>query len=105
MLNLRQEKRLDIITKAKLREICKKYPVVRKANEKWMLVMGNCHPKEHKELKQTFKRADRVGAKRNKTCFDIMNNDFRLITEIDYETQEVFILEFLTRAQYTRKYC
>ena len=63
------------------------------------------HPKEHKELKQTFKRADRVGTKtkKEKTCFDIMNNDFRLITEIDYDTQEVFILEFLTHAQVRQK--
>ena len=96
---------MDIITKAKLLNISKKYPVARIANEKWMLIMSNCHPKEHKELKQTFTRADPVGAKKDKTCFDIMNNDFRLIIEIDYDTQEVFILEFLTHAQYTRKYC
>jgi len=105
MRNYKREKKLDIITRAKLRNIGKKYPVARKANEKWMLVMSNCHPKEHRELKQTFTRADRVGAKKDMTCFDIMNNDFRLITEIDYDTQEVFILEFLTHAQCTRKYC
>ena len=31
--------------------------------------------------------------------FDIMNNNFRLITEIYYKEQEVFILEFLIHAQ------
>jgi mRNA-degrading endonuclease HigB of HigAB toxin-antitoxin module len=96
---------LDIITKAELREICKKYPIARKANENWMKIIENCHPKDHRELKQTFKRADRVGSKKDKTCFDIMNNNFRLIMEIDYEEQDVYILEFLTHAQYIRDYC
>lgn len=96
---------MDIITKAKLRSICKKYPIARKANENWMLVIENCHPKDHKELKQTFERADRIGSEKDKTCFDIMNNNFRLITEIDYTTQELFICEFLTHAQYIRKFC
>ena len=96
---------MDIVTKAKLREICKKYPVARKANERWMKVIENCHPKSHRELKQTFSRADRVGVEKDKTCFDIMNNNFRLITEIDYKEQELFILEFLTHAQYSKDYC
>ncbi len=36
------------------------------------------------------------------TFFNIAGNDFRLITAIHYRTQLIFILRFLTHAEYSK---
>jgi mRNA interferase HigB len=51
------------------------------------------------EVRQTFPSADSVG---NKTVFNIKGNAYRLITAIHYNTQTIYIREFLTHAEYDK---
>jgi len=56
------------------------------------------------ETRRTFPHADQVRVKSAKTVtiFNVCGNDFRLITAIHYDQQKVFILDFLTHAEYSR---
>ena len=40
----------------------------------------------------------------NLTCFNIGGNNFRLLTLISYERQQVHVHELMTHEQYTKKY-
>ena len=55
------------------------------------------------DVRQTFRHADAIKGT-NLTCFNIAGNNFRLITIVRYDLQEVFVIELLTHAQYNRKY-
>jgi mRNA interferase HigB len=56
------------------------------------------------ETRRTFPHADQVKVKsgRTVTVFNVCGNDFRLITAIHYDRRKVFILDFLTHAEYSR---
>jgi len=53
-----------------------------------------------------FTWASGAGAIRgtNLTCFNIGGGNFRLLTVISYDRQEIAIHELLTHAQYDKKY-
>ncbi|MGA3008459.1 MAG: type II toxin-antitoxin system HigB family toxin, partial [Opitutaceae bacterium] len=53
--------------------------------------------------RQSFSHADQVTVKSNRTVtvFNI-TNDYRLITAIHYNRQEVFTMRFLTHAEYSK---
>jgi len=55
------------------------------------------------QARQTFPHADQVTVKSNRTVtiFNI-TNDFRLITAIHYNRQEIFTMRFLTHAEYSK---
>jgi mRNA interferase HigB len=56
------------------------------------------------ETRRTFPHADEVvvGSGRPVTVFNIAGNNYRLITAIHYDRQRVFVLGFLTLAEYDR---
>jgi mRNA interferase HigB len=51
------------------------------------------------ELKQVYRNADLVG---RRTVFNIAGNKYRLIARVNYQTQRVFVLYLLTRAEYDK---
>jgi mRNA interferase HigB len=53
---------------------------------------------------ETFPHADQVtvASKRTVTVFNIGGNNYRLITAIHYNTKIVYILRFLTHAEYDK---
>ncbi len=71
----------------------------------WYLEMKRCTAANPAELRQTFPTADPVGKSNKQTCFNIKGNNYRLIVQIIYKAQLVYVNEFLTHAEYTRKYC
>ena len=56
------------------------------------------------DTRKTYPHADQVKVRSGRvvTVFNICGNDFRLITAIHYDRQKVFILNFLTHAEYSR---
>jgi mRNA interferase HigB len=56
------------------------------------------------DLRQTFPNADplRVASGRTVVVFNIAGNRYRLITAIHYNMRKVFVLRFLTHAEYDR---
>ncbi|MBP8256148.1 MAG: type II toxin-antitoxin system HigB family toxin [Opitutaceae bacterium] len=63
--------------------------------------MKPCKWQNLAQTHQSFPHADQITVKsgRTVTVFNI-TNDFRLITAIHYNRQEIFTLRFLTRADY-----
>ena len=57
------------------------------------------------DLRQTFPSADpvRVASGRTVVVFNIAGNQYRLITAIHYNMRKVFVLRFLTHAQYDKE--
>jgi mRNA interferase HigB len=58
------------------------------------------------ETRRMFPHADQVKVKSGKlvTIFNLCGNDFRLITAIHYDRRKVFVLNFLTHAEYSRNH-
>ena len=57
------------------------------------------------DLRQTFPNADpvRVASGRTVVVFNIAGNRYRLLTAIHYNMRKVFVLRFLTHAEYDRE--
>ena len=56
------------------------------------------------DTRKTYPHADQVKVRSGRvvTVFNIAGNDFRLMTAIHYDRGRVFILDFLTHAEYNR---
>ncbi len=95
---------MKVITVAKLRQISRQYPDVEKSLQRWIKIVEGCEAGHIVDLRKTFPTADAVGVERMYTCFNIKGNSYRLITHIFYDSQEVYIIDFLTHADYDKKY-
>ena len=56
------------------------------------------------DLRRCFRSADqvRVGSDKAVVVFNIHGNDYRLICAMHYNTGKVFLLRFLTHAEYSK---
>lgn len=52
------------------------------------------------EVKKVYSHADRVA---QYTVFNIKGNDYRLISEINYRSQVIFIRDILTHSEYSER--
>ena len=95
---------MQIITEEELFGFGKYHADCRKQLSSWAKVMKAICPKNLPELREAFPTADQVGDGRKLTCFNIKGRDYRLITQVVYP-KRVIILELLTHAEYTKKYC
>lgn len=71
----------------------------------WYLLVKDFYASNLTELRKIFPTADLVGQDNKQTCFNIKGNHYRLIVQIIYQAQVVYINEFLTHADYTKNYC
>jgi mRNA interferase HigB len=95
---------MRIITKRRLGEFAAKYPAARRALEAWHDEAAKADWHSLMDVRRTYPHADgvEVGSGRIATVFNIKKNDFRLITAIHYDTQKVFVMKFLTHAEYSK---
>ena len=95
---------LRLIKRSTLRHYAARFPKAASSLEDWarLVTAGAWH--NLVETRRMFPHADQVKAKsgRTVTIFNIGGNDFRLITAIHYDRQKVFVLNFLTHAEYSR---
>ena len=105
MRHYQQGEIVRIIAKRTLVEYGTEYADSRASVLDWYLLMKKCTSSSLTELRQTFPTADLVGPGNKQTCFNIKGNHYRLIVQIIYKAQVVYINEFLTHADYTKKYC
>ena len=66
----------------------------------WYKVASKTGWKNIVEVRQTYPHADAVGAC---IAFNIKGNHYRLVTIIDYRTQDIRIKDILTHAEYDKK--
>lgn len=95
---------MRIITKRRLAQFAAQCPEARNALEAWHDQVARADWHNLTEVRRTYPHADgvQVASGRIATVFNIRRNAFRLITAIHYDTQKVFIMRFLTHAEYSK---
>lgn len=94
---------MRIIKRAALQQAAKTHPKAKSTLEHWYRVVKAAEWRNFIQTQQTFRHADQVKVKSGRitTVFNV-TNDFRLITAIHYDRTKVFILRFLTHAEYDK---
>ena len=95
---------MRVIAKAALRAFWKHHEDAQQALEKWYAVMTHADFQSLVDVRKIFSHADLCGPGRQLTCFNIKGNKYRLIAQILYIPQIVYIRDVLTHAEYSKKY-
>ncbi len=82
-----------------LRAAAARYPDVTEPIEAWYRVVKSALWQNLEDVRQVYPSTDAVG---NFTVFNIKGNAYRLIVDIDYETQTIYYKYFLTHADYNK---
>ncbi len=79
-------------------------PDAKDALTDWFITASTAEWRNLTEVRRDYSHADpaRVASGKIVTIFNIRGNHYRLVTAIHYNTQRVFILRFMTHAQYSR---
>lgn len=95
---------MRLITRTTLRGHSRRFPKASAPLDDWARVTLKSRWQSLIETRKTFPHADqvRVASGRLVTVFNICGNDFRLITAIHYNHKKVFVLDFLTHAEYSK---
>jgi len=88
-----------IINEERLTGFISEHPEARSALERWAALTRTSRWKNLAEVRQVFKSADAVC---ECTVFNILGNNYRLITRIVYANQTVSLRYFLTHKEYDR---
>ena len=93
-----------IIKESTLREFAVKHPEAARGLGVWRRVMIPETFRHFADLRRCFRSADqvRVASGGPVVVFNIHGNDFRLICAIHYNTGKVFLLRFLSHAEYDK---
>jgi mRNA interferase HigB len=70
---------------------------------RWVEIVEQAEWQNIMHVRRDLPHADAI-KRTNLTCFNIGGNSFRLLTIVRYDRQEVFVVELLAHAQYTKKY-
>jgi len=91
---------MHIISKKKLKEFWEIHSNAEPNLQTWYKIISKAKYKNFVELRQVFPSADLVN---NFTIFNISGNNYRLITLVDYQYQEIYIRYILTHAEYDKQ--
>ena len=95
---------MRIIKPATIRQFISNYPDAKASLEHWLEVVRHADWSGIHDLRASFRSADPVSISDEKTVtvFNISGNQYRLITAIHYNTRRVYVLLFMTHAEYSR---
>lgn len=93
---------MRIITSTRLRTYWTHHPHAKSSLEHWLALTRAAEWFHFPDVRRTFPGADLVIVSSGRTVviFNIGGNKYRLITAIHYNTRKVFVLRFLTHAEY-----
>lgn len=91
---------MRIIAKSTLRTFWEIYPESEQPLKDWYATVKQAEWNIPNEVKNIFGNASILG--NNRIIFNIKGNDFRLVTEIDYEMKFIFILWIGTHNEYDK---
>lgn len=89
-----------MISRKRLKEAAERHPELESPLDAWYRIAKRAVWANLAEVRKTFASADAVG---KWTVFNVKGNNFRLITEINYRGQRVYIRHVVTHAQYDRE--
>lgn len=93
-----------IIKPSTVRAFAAKNPTAKGGLSHWLRVARDAEWTCLDDVRESFRSADEVKVVSGRTVviFNIKKNDYRLITAIHYNLQKVFILRFMTHAEYDK---
>ena len=95
---------MNVIKPSRIREFAKKHARAAASLEMWLLKARIAKWNSFADVRTTFGSADQVMVESEKTVivFNIGGNNFRLICAAHYNRQNLYVLRFLTHAEYNR---
>ena len=90
---------MRVISRKILRDYCLDHADACDALDDWYRVASKARWKNLTEVQATYKTAEAVG---NFTVFNIKGNRYRLIVDIIYSSQRIYIKYVLTHAEYDK---
>jgi len=90
---------MHIISRSALRAFIKKHGDASRPLDDWWRLAKPAEWENFEELKRDFRTADAVG---NFKVFNIKGNQYRLIVDIDYQSQVIYIKYVLTHQEYDK---
>ena len=90
---------MHVISRKKLLEAVERHRDLAGPLDVWYRVAKKAEWRSLTDVKRVFPKADAVG---RFTIFNIKGNAYRLITEINYRTQKIFLRHVLTHAEYSK---
>lgn len=95
---------MKVIKPATVRAWAIKHPTAASSLTGWLTLIKAAKFKDFLALKQVYRSADRVEVEsgRKVIVFNISGNNFRLIAAVHFNTQRVFVLCFMTHAEYSK---
>jgi mRNA interferase HigB len=93
-----------IIKPSTVRGFESRHPDAAPGLDRWLGIAEAAVWRSLHDVRQAFRSADsvKVASGRTVVVFNIHGNDYRLITAIHYNRSTVFILRFITHAQYSQ---
>ena len=88
---------MHIIAKPMLRAFWARHPDAEDPLIRWHMTLQHCNASDFNALKQTFGSADWV---RGYVVFDIGGNKYRLVADVVFRSQTVFVKQVMTHAEY-----
>ena len=95
---------MRIINEPTLATYAKKYARAAVSLEQWRIIARDASWQSLARVRATYSGAEAVKVKSGRvvTIFNIAGNRFRLVTAIHYNRELIFILRFLTHAEYSQ---
>ncbi len=90
---------MHVISRKKLLDAARRHGDLSAPLDTWYRVAKKAEWNSLGEVQQTFPSADSVG---KYTVFNIKGNTYRLIVEINYRSQRIFIRQVLSHADYDK---
>lgn len=90
---------MHIITQKRVWDAKREFPTAANALEGWYRVIHKNRFSNFAELKQVFGSVDKVG---NLYVFDIRGNELRLVANIHFNRQKVYVRNILTHKEYDK---
>ena len=96
---------MRVITRKRLEEYGRKHPDARASLFAWQEMVKRSVWRSIGDVRRVFPSADAatVDSGRTVTIFNIRGNNYRLITAVHYNTQLVYVMRFLTHAEYGKE--
>lgn len=90
---------MEIINIFEPYKFSRRHPKSRKALSRWIDVASEAEWSNFVQLRETFVSADYL---EDLVIFDIDGNNYRLVTSIDYDLKDIYVLDIMTHARYSR---
>ena len=91
---------MNVINRRALRQMMRAHAHAASALDAWWRVAKAAHWKHIEECRRTFSNADQVG---RCLIFDILGNNYRLITVVSWRSQRIYVKALLTHREYERE--